>query len=399
MKVSVTGIGCVCALGDNVAEVTKNIYGGASVAPTLPAARLESVYTKDYPVFQVSENILKQKNKDESYGQLFLRLSIDEALAQAGYTKEELKKLKVGVIAGTSVDASFNCFDFYKAWHKGEDTSYTPLLHYFNTPLSGSIQKSYGLTGPEMTITTACAGGTDAIGIGAQWIAQGICDVVIACAADEINMIPYTGFIRLMIAGTEPCKPFSSDRKGINLGEGAGVFILQSDKMTEAKKSKSLGWVLGYGTCCDAYHPTAPDPEGRGLKKALFTALDSAGAKACDCAFINAHGTGTQDNDAAEAKIFAYNLPGVPVMATKSYTGHTLGAAGAVEAVLSLIALNKRIIPKANFFKHPDPDLNGIVPVLENTPVKEGLNIALSDSLAFGGCNSVIVLGGENYGK
>jgi 3-oxoacyl-[acyl-carrier-protein] synthase-1/3-oxoacyl-[acyl-carrier-protein] synthase II len=148
--------------------------------------------------------------------------------------------------------------------------------------------------------------------------------------------------------------------------------------------------MIGYGTCCDAYHATAPDPQGRGLKTALNAALKTAGITKSDIAFINAHGTGTQDNDAAEAKVFNELLKDVPVMASKSHTGHALGAAGAIEAVLTLMALKEGVIPKAANFLGPDPVLN-ITPVIKNTKI-EGKKVALSDSLAFGGCNSVIVL-------
>ncbi|WP_428898328.1 3-oxoacyl-[acyl-carrier-protein] synthase-1/3-oxoacyl-[acyl-carrier-protein] synthase II [Parelusimicrobium proximum] len=395
MKIPVTGLGCVCALGADTEEIKKNIF--TSPRPPAPAAgRLRSAYADTYPVFQAPESVLKDKKDGESYGFLFLRHAIDEALASAGLTPELLACVRVGVIAGTSVNASFNCFDFYKSWSKGEDVSFEPLTHYFTTPLSGSIQKHYGFAGPEMTVTTACASGTDAIGIGAEWLEQDICDIVIACGTDELNMIPFTGFIRLMIAAAEPCAPFSKGREGINLGEGAGVLILESPELVKKRACRAKGYILGYGTCADAYHATAPDPEGKGLKKAIMAAVTGGNVKESDIAFINAHGTGTQDNDAAEAKVFNDLLPGVPVMASKSATGHTLGAAGAVEAVLTLMCLNERRIPASANFAEEDRALH-LRPVTEHTDILDEQEIALSDSLAFGGCNSVIAIASERY--
>lgn len=391
MKTVISAAGCVCALGSGMEEIKNNIYNSAS-APRALAGRLESVYVKDYPVYAAPERALAQKKEDESYGFLFLRLAVDEALKNAGLSAADLQNARVGVIAGTTVDASFNCFDFYKEFKQNAVTSYSPLLRYFNTPLSFAVQKYYGFSGPQMTITTACASGTDAVGIAGQWIEQDLCDVVIACGTDEINMIPYTGFIRLMIAGKKPCAPFSLLRAGINLGEGAAALVLESDSFFKKRNKKPLGYLRGYGTCADAYHATSPDPQGRGLKTAFNMALKNLQINKEDIAFINAHGTGTQDNDAAEAKVFNELFSGVRVMASKSHTGHTLGAAGAVEAALTLMALNEGVIPPSANFLAEDPALN-LVPVLKSTPTN-GKKIALSNSLAFGGCNSVIVLEG-----
>lgn len=392
MKTVIRAMGCVCALGSNLQEIEHNLYN-TTVKPQY-TDRINSVYTKEYPVYSVSQDIIKQKQKDESYGFLFLRLAVEQALKQSLIDMRNLKNLRVAVVLGTSVNASFNCFDFYKEYRSGTVSSYKELLNYFEKPLSVSLQKYYGLNGPQMTITTACSSSTDAIGIATQLIEQDLCDMAIAGGTDEINMIPYDGFIRLMIAGKEPCSPFSKDRGGINLGEGAGVFILESNKIASVRNQKPLGYILGYGNCCDAFHPTAPSPDGIGLKNAISKALKEANLTQQDIAFINAHGTGTLNNDSAEAKVFRDLLPNTPVMATKCHTGHTLGAAGGVEAVLTLMALNKHLIPKTTNFKGYDEELK-ITPILQNTPIINK-NYAISNSLAFGGCNSAIVIGGQN---
>jgi 3-oxoacyl-[acyl-carrier-protein] synthase-1/3-oxoacyl-[acyl-carrier-protein] synthase II len=373
-------------------EIKNNLFA-AAVAPALPKDRLQSPYAQSFPAFAAPHKILKEKQKGESYGFLFLRKAAAQALQTAGLSPLDLQNARVGVITGTTVNASFNCFDFYKAWRAGKTADHTPLLDYLKTPLSLTLKKYFNLKGPQMTVTTACASGTDAIGLGAQWISQDMCDVVLAGAADELNLIPYTGFIRLMIASPKPCEPFAKDRGGINLGEGAGLLVLESPEFLKKRGAKAMGYVLGYGTCCDAYHMTAPDPRGAALKKAIEDALEEAGLSALDLAFINAHGTGTPDNDAVEAKVFNALLPRVPVMASKSHTGHALGAAGAVEAALTLLCLNEGLIAKTARWSAADMALD-LIPVLENTPVAAGKNAALSDSLAFGGCNSVVALGG-----
>jgi len=204
--------------------------------------------------------------------------------------------------------------------------------------------------------------------------------------------VPYIGFIRLMIAGQSACRPFSKDRAGITLGEGAGAFILESPELTKRRAVKPQGFVIGYGNACDGYHATAPEPHGRGMQKAIQTALRQASIGSSDLAFVNAHGTGTLDNDAAEAFVFHQLLPQTPVCATKSYTGHALGAAGAIEAVITLLSLNRGRIPGANFCDPiADPTLP-ISPVWEAQPIPADRRAALSDSLAFGGCNAALVI-------
>ncbi|MCL2390482.1 MAG: beta-ketoacyl-[acyl-carrier-protein] synthase family protein, partial [Endomicrobia bacterium] len=209
--------------------------------------------------------------------------------------------------------------------------------------------------------------------------------------ADELNLIPFTGFIKLMIASKERCKPFDENRNGINLGEGAGVFIMESEQFAVERNAKKIGLVLGYGNACDAYHQTSPEPNGRGIKKALENALNQSGLKPGDISFINAHATGTLDNDSAESLALNAILKGVPVTATKSKTGHALGAAGAIEACLTLICLNEQKIPAVENFKTADENLE-LVPVSKNTEIKNA-KAAVSNSLGFGGCNAALVLG------
>ncbi|MDR0486139.1 MAG: beta-ketoacyl-[acyl-carrier-protein] synthase family protein [Elusimicrobiota bacterium] len=386
MKIYISGIGCVCALGENIKEISKNLFE-QNIEPSFPISRLKSSFEREYPVFQVSQDILKQKKDDESFSFLFLRKALDEALENAALSAADLKKYRVGVCIGTSVDASFKCFDLYKSWKQKEPVSNSLLDKYLNYSISQNVLDYLEIKGISQTIVTACASGTDAVGICSKWIESGLCDIGIAGGADEIDLIPYTGFIKLMLASKESCKPFDKNRKGINLGEGAGVFILSGKD-----NGKNCGTVLGYGNASDGYHNTSPHPEGRGLKKALLSALKESGAQIEEIAFINAHGTASVDNDAAEAKVFNALLKDIPVCATKGLTGHCLGAAGAVEAVLSQISLHCRKIPKTKNFKEADANLH-LIPALENTDIEK--NIALSDSLSFGGCNSVLVLGGK----
>ena len=193
-----------------------------------------------------------------------------------------------------------------------------------------------------------------------------------------------------MITDDSPCKPFDLNRKGLNLGEGAAMVVLESEEHRKRRNKKPRSHLLGYGSACDAHHLTAPKPDGEGLRAAIAEALSCSATGEGEISFINAHGTGTPDNDRVESRVLADLFPKVPFLSTKGYTGHTLGAAGAIEAVFTIACLEKRMIPKSAGFSTPDPDL-GVTPVDCCTRI-EG-TIALSESLAFGGNNSVILLG------
>jgi len=205
-----------------------------------------------------------------------------------------------------------------------------------------------------------------------------------------LSLIPHTGFARLMIYDHEPCRPFDRTRKGLNLGEGAAALILESVEHACRRNAAILGYVLGYGSAADAYHFTAPHPEGRGLAASIRIAFDHAGLSAPDMAFVNAHGTATPENDKVEGRLLAKLLPATPVWASKGGTGHTLGAAGALEAVLAVQALIRRRVPASLGFREPDPETDCI-------PTRDILALdspyALSTSLGFGGGNAALVLG------
>lgn len=392
----IAGTGCLCACGNSAETCFKGALSGRARF-ALPQGRVKSTYAAAYPVFLAADEIVNACPKEESLSLHYFLTAADEAFFNAGVFPAELAaKKRVGVIIGTSVDASFHCFDLYKNGRAGTSRPGDPeeLAHYFGSSTALAASRHYGFKGPFQTIVTACASGTDAVGLARSWILSGLCDAVLCGGTDEINLIPYDGFIRLLIASKDRCRPFDKNRNGINIGEGAGALLLMNEETAREFSVRPKGYVLGYGNACDAYHPTAPDPEAKGLKKAISFALKDAGLAAQDLAFVNAHGTASQANDAAEAAAFKSLLNGVPVWGSKGVTGHTLGAAGAVEAVLTLTALNKKTIPPTAGFAELDENI-GFAPVQKPTALTQ--KAALSDSLAFGGCNAALVLGAEDY--
>lgn len=379
--IPVTGLGCICAAGKSLPACLGTLFAGGP-GPA-PATRFASAHPGTYPVFEVLD-FESDPRRLRTSG--LLLHAAREALLDAGLAPEDLPRARTGVIIGTTVGCALNDEAFCRAYRAGGHPGLEPMERILRSNPAGALARELGLTGPCQTVVNACSSGTDAIGLGASWIRAGLCDVVLAGGADELSRITFNGFISLKITSEEACRPFDRDRQGLNLGEGAALLVLEAPGTGRRARS----FVLGYGSSCDAYHPTAPSPDGAGLRRALAEALK--GLAPAEVAFVNAHGTATPDNDRVEALVLADVLPGVPFLSTKGRTGHTLGAAGAIEAAFTVACLEAGRIPASAGFRTPDPALGGAEPVREATSVTGG--VALSSSLAFGGNNAVLAFGG-----
>jgi len=382
--IPVTGLGCICAAGPTLDACLESLFrGGREPAPP---RRFTSDHPVRYPVFEVP---------GFQHPPRFLRTSgllaqaAAEALADAGLTPDLLAGARVGVCMGTTVGCAMNDEPFCREIRAGGQPDLEPMERILRSNPAEALAASLDLRGPRQTVVNACSSGTDAVGLGASWLRAGLCDVVLAGGADELSRITYNGFISLKITAEGPCRPFDRDRTGLNLGEGAAVLVLESPAFRARRGARARSFVLGYGSACDAYHPTAPHPEGAGLKRAIREAM--AGLEGSQVAFVNAHGTATPDNDRVEALTMLELLPGVPFLSTKGYTGHTLGAAGAIEAAFTVACLEQGRIPASAGFENEDPALGGAAPVREVTACAG--TVALSQSLAFGGNNAVLALG------
>jgi 3-oxoacyl-[acyl-carrier-protein] synthase-1/3-oxoacyl-[acyl-carrier-protein] synthase II len=384
--VAITGLGCVCAAGSSLPECMGALFRGER--HPAPPRLFSTTHAIPYPVFEVNAALEHEPGATRTC-QLALAAT-REALSDAGLEPGSLRACRAGVCIGTTVGAALNNEEFYRQYRLGENPSLAPIRRFLAANPALALAQHLHLSGPWQTVVNACSSGTDAIGLAASWIRAGLCDVALAGGADELCRVTYNGFISLLITDENPVRPFDRHRKGLNLGEGAAVLILESEGFRRARGAAARSFVLGYGASCDAYHLTAPHPEGRGLKRAITEALAENRQNPAEVAFANAHGTGTPDNDRIESRVLAEILPGVPFLSTKGYTGHTLGAAGAIEAAFTAACLEAGRIPASAGFATPDPELPA-VPVTEATNV-EG-RVAISQSLAFGGSNAVLVLG------
>ena len=386
--VSICATGCICAAGKDTESCFETMLNGH----VLPSLNNTILYNQKMhsPVFSVNEHWINSVEYSPLYTRTarLLFKAVQEALTQLGLSSEILNSLNIGTCIGSSTGASLNFKSFYQEWREGKDTDLKEIDSYLCSNPAAALADYFSLSGPVQTVTNACSSGTDALGIGASWIRQGLCDLVIAGGADALSEISYTGFSRLMITSPEPCQPFDKNRKGLNLGEGAAVLILIGEKARKKLNLTPLGKILGYGTCSDAHHLTAPHPDGQGLKKAIHHALLRSDITADNIDFINAHGTGTENNDRIEGTVINDIFADTPFTGVKGFTGHTLGAAGAIEAAMTVMSLCKGQLMPTEGFKEAAPDAV-ICPVQHKTEINA--RYALSESLAFGGNNSAIV--------
>jgi len=388
---AVTGIGCICAAGRDLPAAMSSM--ATSRRSPQPPARFSTGHPKRYPVFGVPDDFLPPDLLERTDLLLTTRFALAatrQALADAGWEPAALRRSRVGVCLGTTVGCALNIEDFYREYRTGGSPDLETIERFLRSNPAAAVSRELGLDGPVQTIVNACSSGTDAIGIASSWLRAGACDVALAGGADELCRIIYNGFISLMITDDQPCRPFDRGRRGLNLGEGAAVLVLERAAAAAARGARTRAAVLGYGSACDAHHLTAPHPEGRGLRRAFAEALATAGVAPRDVAFINAHGTGTPDNDRVEGRVIHDLFPETPFLSTKGYTGHTLGAAGAIEAAFTVACLETGRIPASAGFAESDPEILA-------APPTGGLeiqgNVAISDSLAFGGNNAVLILG------
>ena len=385
-SILITGMGAVSAAGGNMSETLSSFEQGArncgpvTLFPT----------TLGYPAFEVKDiPIAFQLEGQRTLG--LALLAVEQALTEARLV--DLAGCRVGVCMGTTVASQLNDLQFYRSYRDTGSAAMGSVDRFLKGNLAEAVARRIKARGPQMTVVNACSSGTDAIGIGLSWLKSGLCDVVIAGGADELNHVPYCGFASLSIMNPGLCAPFDRDRKGLNLGEGAGVLVLEKRSSAKARGISSDLLLLGYGSSSDAYHLTAPSPEGVGLRASIKTALNEAGIRPDDVCFVNAHGTGTNDNDLVEGTVLAEMFgPGIKVLSTKGFTGHTLGAAGGLEAAFTAAGLRLGWIPGSAGFQNKD-DRIPLEPVRKRTLVNG--RCALSTSLAFGGNNAAIVIGRE----
>ena len=388
MKINITGIGIISAIGLNVQEnfqslqtKTSGIKNNTNFSEkgnlllgqvTLSNKELIHLLSVNTPISRTS--LLGLVAAKEAWGNSQIHQSI-----------------RTGIISSTSVGGMDRSEEYYKDKIEGNNADISLIVTHDNGNTTEKIAGSLGISGYVNTLSTACSSAANAIMLGARLIQQNKLDRVLVGGADSLTNFTIEGFKSLMIYDENWVKPFDQNRKGLNLGEGAGFLLLENEKSIAQTNNKPLAELTGWSNASDAYHQTASSPDGKGATKAIRDALNMANLIPEEVSYVNAHGTGTPNNDLSESvalkNIFKNKIP--PFSSTKAYTGHTLAASGAIEAVFSVLALQHNII---------FPNLNYTTPITETQlePVTEWItnkqvNVVLSNSFGFGGNNSTLI--------
>ncbi len=385
--VVITGMGIISSIGNNLEDNLKSLREDRTGIQNIK--HLETIHKDDYVAGEIAllnkemMKILKLSD-DLPRTTLLAMLAAREALESAGFDPDTGGRN--GIILGTTVGGMDKTEVLYAKAHSPNE--YLASHHCGFT--TSYLSKYFGLTHYSNTISTACSSGANAIMLGARMIKNNMLDSVLVGGSDALSIFTLNGFRSLMILDQEPCKPFSDNRRGLNLGEGAAFLLIESSEYAKQRGTVGKAKVTGYGNCNDAFHQTASSPDGRGPYKAMVTAMKTAGLNANEIDYINVHGTGTDNNDLTESialkKLFDGNVP--DFSSTKSFTGHCLGAAGAIEAVFSVASILHNEVYSNLRFSEPIPD-TGLIPNTRYT--NKSVKHVLSNSFGFGGCDTSLI--------
>jgi 3-oxoacyl-[acyl-carrier-protein] synthase II len=389
--VAVVAAGIVSPLGLGLSETIAALREGRDCVS--PVTRFPVEHCRCKTAGQVSDARLAGAGKSQLRPERLHRvaqmmiLALGEALAQATAFQPELS-----VVGTTSGGMSFG-EEYYRGLkHERVSTRRAPSLIANYTPQKPVMdaQEAFGLSAPCQVIANACASGTNAIGHAFACIRSGRYKRVLAGGYDAISELVFVGFDSLQASTPERCRPFDRERTGLAIGEGAAILLLEDLDSARARGAKVLAEIIGYGISTDNHHLTQPNPSGSGARQAMEGALQSAGISAGEIDYINAHGTATPFNDAAEGKAIAELFDGVAVSSTKGMMGHSLGAAGAIEAIVSILALQNQFLPPNINFRNGDAELD--LNIVANCSQPGNLRTVLSNSFGFGGTNASVII-------
>ncbi len=388
-RVAVVAAGIISPLGCGLAETLDSLRAARDCIT--PVTRFSVDRCRCKTAGQVPDEPLALRRNGRRERRLhrasrMLIFALEEALTQDHQFKPELT-----VIGTTSGGMSYG-EDYYRALHRHGDLRRSPTWIANYPPQKPVIdaQEAFGISAPCEVIANACASGTNAIGHGFECVRSGRYQRVLTGGYDALSELVFVGFDSLQASTPEKCRPFDRHRTGMVLGEGAAILALENLEAARARGAAILAEITGYGISTDNFHLTQPNPSGSGARQAMERALESAklSAKAVD--YINAHGTATPLNDAAEGKAIGQLFGRVPVSSTKSMMGHSLGAAGAVEAIVCLLALQHQFLPPNINFRVQDEDVDLNIVANESRPAS--VRTVLSNSFGFGGTNASVVM-------
>lgn len=396
-RVVITGIGVVTPIGIGKDDFWSNLISGkcgiseigrfdVSQFPIKRAGEIKNFKSEEF----ISRNFSKKIGRASQLAIAAAKIAMDDS----GLNLKKIESENVGVIMGTTMGEIQSLELIDKYWiGKGEDEVY--VSHVFEYPvcnLSDNIGYYFSFHGRNYVIPTACAAGNYSIGYAFDLIMSGKEKIMLAGGADTLSRIAFTGFSRLFAMAPEKVQPFDKNRRGMMIGEGAAVVIIESLNSAEKRNAKIYGEILGYGLSCDAHHMTIPTEQG--MANVMEGAIKNSGVRKEDVGYISAHGTGTGPNDKTETsaikKVFGDLVKNIPISSIKSMLGHTMGTASALEAIACCLAMEEGIMPPTINYETPDPECN--IDCVPNKARKKEVNVCLNNSFAFGGNNACLVL-------
>jgi len=404
-RVVITGLGALTPLGNNLNDYWSGLVNGVSGANLITrfdASKFKTQFACELKNFNVEDHIdRKEARRMDPYTHYALVVA-KEAIHDAGMDLEKINKDRVGVIWGSGIGGLLTFQEECMAYGRGDGT---PRFNPFFIPkmiadiASGHISINYGFRGPNYTTTSACASSNNAMIDAFNYIRLGKSDIILTGGSEAAITEAGVGGFNACKALSEnnenyksASRPFDVTRDGFVLGEGAGCLILEEYEHAKARGAKIYCEVMGGGLSADAYHITAPHPEGLGAKLVMRHALEDAGMTPEDIDYINVHGTSTPLGDVQEARaiqsVFGEHAYKVNISSTKSMTGHLLGAAGAIEAIASILAIKHGIVPPTINFENPDPELDSKLNFTFNKAQHRTVNVAMSNTFGFGGHNT-----------
>jgi 3-oxoacyl-[acyl-carrier-protein] synthase II len=398
-RVAITGVGLVTALGAAREETWRRmIAGDCGIGPAtvVSADGYRSGIAAEVPMRLIDGALTALERRRLSRSDRIGLHAAFEAIDDAGLRDGGIDAARVGIFLGAGTADLLRNEQFYRTWMSaglGRTRPTDVWNHFLSTPVD-VIAARFGFEGPRGCVAAACSSSTIAIGCAADAIRQGRADVVLAGGTDALARLTFSGFNQLRLMDRAPCRPFDRTRAGMNIGEGAGILVLENLDRARRRGAQIYAELAGYALACEAYHPTAPEPEGRTVAAVVAAALEDAGLDAAEVDHVNAHGTATPQNDAAEARafrrLFGPRTAHVPVTSLKSMIGHCLGAAGAVEAAALTLTVARGVIPPTIHHGETDPDC--AIDVVANTAREQRVRCGVSTSLAFGGNDAALVI-------
>lgn len=408
-RVVVTGMGALTPVGNNLHDYWNNLVAGVSGSEMIThfdTSKFKTKFGCELKAYDPANHFdRKEARKMDTYAQYAL-VAAEEAIRDSGIDIEAANKDRIGVIWASGIGGIGTFLEEVKGYVTGDGTPrYNPFFipKMISDMASGLISIKYGFRGPNFCTVSACASSTNALVDAFHYIRLGKADIFISGGSEAaINPAGVGGFNSMQALSTNneeyktASRPFDQTRDGFVIGEGAGALILEDYEHAKARGAKIYGEIVGTGLTADAFHMTAPHPEGLGATNVMRLALEEAGLSINDIDYINVHGTSTPIGDIAETKaiinLFGEQAYKINISSTKSMTGHLLGAAGAIESIACIMAVKEDIVPPTINFKTPDPDIDQKLNITPNKAQKRTIRAALNNTFGFGGHNASLII-------